>query len=981
MSGAAADPFAAALLARLPGERRPVGANNAFDADGAGRAWLVLRGRLDLLLVPMRHGIPVATGRHLLTIDPGGVLFGMEPLPLDGEGTMLVPRAVAAMDGELYEASRASLERDDFDLHAVDWIDDWVARLTHAVAGARAMPPHQPVEADPGQAMAAGDSITAPHGTVLWVRVAEGPARLFGTVPAGGDAVPLTERGWLSAEGPVRFDAALTPTALVQGFLWPSLDAFHRGILPVLAAGRAEALAAQGARVERRAGLDRQGHARALGLIGAVLAGRRAPPAEAGDTPAMLAARLVADALGATLTPPPAERAGQDRVAEWFRRSALQTRPVTLAGRWWRTDPGPLLGCWAASGESVALLPDGPGRMIAVDPADGRRRVVDAALAAALAPEATMAHRPLPPGRVTLRDLADLATHGLGPDLRRVGAIGMAAGLLGLAGPLVISHLFGEALPRGDGGTAVALVVALVFAALGAASFQAVQGIGMLRVQARIDLSLNAALWDRLLRLPPGVLRGFTAGDLVDRASAVTTIREVLSSTVTQAVLGGMVSLLSLAQLFFFSWRLALVAAALVALLVCVTLFTIWRQFPHLIAMLAAQGRVEGTVIQLIGGVPKLRVAAAERRAFARWAGLFAEQQRRNWVVRRWQAALTSFSTAFPVLSGGVLFLVAGLLAAGPDAAGTAGPAAGGLPGGLAPAAFAAFYAAFGQFAAALGALAGSAGALATIPPLLERLRPLLDAATEPLAGASDPGLLTGALELRHVTFGYGASARPVIHDLSLSVRPGEFLAVVGESGSGKSTLIRLLLGFERPDSGGIAFDGRDLAGMDLAALRRQVGVVLQDGKLMPGSLLENIVAGTSLGEAKAWDAIRRAGFEEDVRAMPMGIHTVVAPGGANLSGGQRQRLLIARALARDPRIIIFDEATSALDNPTQAAVNESLERLNVTRIVVAHRLTTIAGAHRILVLDGGRVVEEGRFEELLARGGRFAAMARRQMA
>ena len=276
--------------------------------------------------------------------------------------------------------------------------------------------------------------------------------------------------------------------------------------------------------------------------------------------------------------------------------------------------------------------------------------------------------------------------------------------------------------------------------------------------------------------------------------------------------------------------------------------------------------------------------------------------------------------------------------------------------------------------------LTASVASLAAIAPLYDRLRPLLDATPETSEAAADPGSLTGAIELRHVTFRYAPDAPPVLDDISIAIRPGEFLAVVGASGSGKSTLIRLLLGFEKPEAGGISFDGRDQSGMDLGALRRQIGVVLQDGRLMSGSLLENVVGGADLTQEQAWTALRQAGLEADVRAMPMGLQTVVSEDSATLSGGQRQRLLIARALARTPRILIFDEATSALDNRTQAMVNQSLERLHVTRIVVAHRLSTIVNAHRIIVLDRGRIVESGDFETLLAAGGQFAAMARRQM-
>jgi ATP-binding cassette subfamily C protein len=265
--------------------------------------------------------------------------------------------------------------------------------------------------------------------------------------------------------------------------------------------------------------------------------------------------------------------------------------------------------------------------------------------------------------------------------------------------------------------------------------------------------------------------------------------------------------------------------------------------------------------------------------------------------------------------------------------------------------------------------------------PTYERAKPILETLPEVDEMKADPGELTGELEVSHVSFRYREDGPIVLKDVSVQVKPGEFVALVGPSGSGKSTLFRLLLGFEKLEAGAVYYNGRDLVGLDIREVRRQIGVVLQNGKLMAGDIFTNIIGSSLLTLEDARQAARMAGLEDDLKAMPMGLHTVISEGGGTLSGGQRQRLLIARALVHRPRILFFDEATSALDNRTQAIVSESLDNLQATRIVIAHRLSTIMNADRIYVLQDGRVVQQGTYDELIQAEGVFADLAKRQMA
>jgi ABC-type bacteriocin/lantibiotic exporter with double-glycine peptidase domain len=263
---------------------------------------------------------------------------------------------------------------------------------------------------------------------------------------------------------------------------------------------------------------------------------------------------------------------------------------------------------------------------------------------------------------------------------------------------------------------------------------------------------------------------------------------------------------------------------------------------------------------------------------------------------------------------------------------------------------------------------------------LWQRSQPILVAEPEVDPEKIDPGKLKGQVVVARVTFRYRADGPLTLDQVSLRADPGEFVAIVGPSGSGKSTLLRLLLGFDSPVDGTIYYDGQDLAGLEITAVRRQLGVVLQNSRMNAGTLFENISGNALISMTDAWTAAEMAGLADDIHALPMGMHTFISEGGTNFSGGQRQRLMIARALALKPQLLLFDEATSALDNRTQAIVTDSLDQLGVTRIVIAHRLSTIRSADRIYVIQAGRVMQEGKFEELVEQPGLFSQLAARQL-
>jgi ATP-binding cassette subfamily C protein len=674
--------------------------------------------------------------------------------------------------------------------------------------------------------------------------------------------------------------------------------------------------------------------------------------------------RLIADALGIQLrsaAPGTPETELLDGIA---RASRVRLRHVHLRDGWWRTESGPLLGSRADEGTPVALLPSGPGRYVLVDPVDGRRSPVTPDLAGTLASTAVMLYRPFPDRALRALDLLRFGLFGGRRDLLVTVVAGLAASLLALIVPLASGYAFDVLMPDKLKGTLLLLGVGLVVAAFTSAGLSLLQGFVLTRAESRSDAAVQAAIWDRLLGLPPTFFRRFEVGDLGNRAMAIAGIRQIASSTVLASAMGVGQALSSLGLLVAFDVRLGLLALVLVALHIGLLAWGGLIKLRRQRTASAIEGKLSAMALELIGGITRLRVAGAEARGLARWAHLL--QTYRAAMLRAGLASTTlaAWSAAFSVLVNLALFIAV-------------------APGGgvtLDVGSYVAVAAAFAQCIGAIGALATSALTLLEAVPLYERARPILQARPEASALQTHPGRLTGAVRLEHVSFRYRPDGPLILDDVSLEIRPGESLAVVGPSGSGKSTLLRLLLGFERPERGRVLYDGNDLAAVDAREVRRQIGVVLQDGAVTADSILRNIVGAAPLTVQDAWEAARLAGFDTDIRGLPMGMYTRVPEGGASFSGGQRQRLMIARALVRRPRLVYFDEATSALDNATQAVVSGSLDEIGASRVLIAHRLSTVQHADQIVVLSGGRVVQRGRYEELAEQDGLFSELARRQV-
>ncbi len=930
--------------------------------DDSDRAWLVASGSVQVFAAPA--GAAHTQRFPLMSVTSGGLV-----LPPSGDPRVqlmivgLSPGTTArpVTRGELMRRAQSGGQA-----AVIGLVEDWLEALSAAVSAP--MPDSgESLMADEPLALSAGQPAW-PATSTVWLPVSS-PVRIFGDesdAVDGGILLPVPPRVWLSADTPLQ----ATPLSSEDAFAIPDARAGVDALISVLLARLQRRLAgvpaAAADALDRRAQYEAALREQTFTALAAVLSHEQ-PPDGAEQGGAVLAAlRLVAAAQGIELKAPPPGAIGAqtDPVDAISRASGVRWREVALTEGWQTRDVGPLMARMLDDGRPVALLPRRLRGYELVDPADGSRVRVSAELAGQLAVHGVMLYRPLPEGVVSNRQMARFLWRSIRLDTRALGLLTVGTTAVSLLTPLVTKRIFNVIVPGLRRPELVWMTLLLVVFALSSFGFAYAQQLAVLRIQGRGAGDVQAAMWDRVLGLPMPFFRTSSAGALAMSVMGVEQIRALATAVVVAAILAVPVGLGNLAEALVIDWRLGIFAVVAVAVVAVLLVVLIRAQVPRQRLVIDADDELFGVTLQIVDGIGKLRVADAERRAFAQWGWRFSRLKRRFYDAQASFAAVTALVAGAPSL--GILLLLVGSST---------------IDRNLNPGTFLAFNTAFLQALTAVTGLTGVAAFIAQVVPLYRKMAPVLSVEPEAAEIRSDPGRLNGQIEVSHVSLRYSDDGPLVLNDVSFKIEAGEFVAFVGPSGAGKSSIMRVLLGFERPEVGSVRYDGQDLEMLDLTALRRQLGVVVQNARLLPGDIFSNIVGSRRLTLEDAWEAARTAGVDEVIQALPMGMHTIISDAGGALSGGQRQRLLIARAVAGRPRVLLFDEATSALDNRTQAAVSDAIERLHATRIVIAHRLSTVRSANRIVVLDAGKVVQVGTYDELIDVPGPFQRLARRQLA
>ena len=651
-----------------------------------------------------------------------------------------------------------------------------------------------------------------------------------------------------------------------------------------------------------------------------------------------------------------------DRLEYLLRPHGIMRRNINLEKGWYKDSIGAVLGTRKDDGSIVAFIPKGLSGYVYFDAPTGKWVKLSKKTEALFEDEGICFYKPFPLTKLTVRTLMRYILNTLSTaDFVLVILATLAVSLIGLLSPKLNNLLMGTIVESESMRLLFGITIFMVCVTISSLLIRAVKALIMTRINTKMDLSVQAATMMRVLSLPADFFKQYSAGELSSRAQYIQSLCSMLISTVLNTGLTSIFSLIYVSQIFEYAPALVVPSLLIIFATILFSLITTFYQMKYSKKQMEIAAEESGMSYALITGVQKIKLSGAEKRAYARWSKLYAKQVELTYNPPMFLRANGAFSSIISLTGALVMYFMS-------------------VQSGVSVADYYAFNTAYGMVSGAFMSLAGIATTIAQFKPILEMAKPIMDAVPEVSEGKLVIDRLSGGIELNNVSFRYNENMPLVVDNLSLKIRPGQYVAIVGATGCGKSTLMRIMLGFEKPGKGAVYYDGKDLSGIDLKSLRRKIGVVMQNGKLFQGDIFSNItISAPQLSMDEAWEAAEMAGIAEDIRRMPMGMHTIISEGSGGVSGGQRQRLMIARAIAPKPKILMFDEATSALDNLTQKIVSDSLDKLKCTRIVIAHRLSTIRQCDRIIYLEKGKIVEDGTYDDLIAKNGKFAELVERQ--
>ncbi len=918
--------------------------------------------------------------KRVATIQPGGIMFG----DLSKGDTGYLFEALALEECEVRFVSFADLAAGDDDLE----------RLIGRVHGSYSLDNHKLTESNPKSItmdtenpifIGKGESFKVPGDSISWIQVREGRLRFCGeddiSFNPDDHFIPVGSHFWFTAQEPARILClSKIPTEQLPE-IGECIGLFQAAILR-----RMELLEIQGEeveleRLEKASSIQGKIITESIGQLNSVLE-KTGAVQHLGD-PLMACLSCIGSRINLEFLPPnKSEDLNRVNYVEAIcRTSKVRYRHVKLRYKWWQHDNGPLLAFIEGLGDGdaneelqpIVLLPSNKGDFgqDVFDPAKGTIRQLTQDEIDKLDEDALMFYRPYPEQATSFMDLGKWAASTFRGSLGLLLGISVLISLLGMLSPIFFGHIVDKAIPDGNERMLWEMALCLLGVTVGSIAFSLGQGILTLRVKTGITLHMQSAVMDRLLNLPLTFFRKFSSGDLLNRSMIISEISAEVSGVAIKGIFAGFSTCISISLLFYYSPKLAIVPLCFGALSCMCSLYLGIKVRRAALEYERGSGKLNGFLFQMVTSVSKFRVAGAERLVFHEWSNRYAQQLKylsRILSYNNWNKVINPAITLGSTI---VLYLLVVKLMGQSMASGGAAV--------LTMGTFVAFNSAFGNFMMGVDSLSETAVDIIDSFAKQDIAMPIINATPELDTSKEDPGQLNGEIDVRNVSFRYSEDGPYILKDLSLKIHEGEFAAFVGPSGCGKSTLFRLLLGFEQSETGSILYNNQDISGLDINSIRRQIGTVLQTAHISAGSMFENIASGLVITLDEAWNAARDAGLDEDINAMPMGMHTLVSEGGGNLSGGQRQRLLIARSLVTNPRILLFDEATSALDNRTQEIVSRSVARRKVTRLVIAHRLSTIEDADQVIVLNQGRIEQRGTFDALKSETGMFQRMISRQ--
>lgn len=941
-------------------------ANRPVELNDPEFVWFVESGAVDVFLTESKHETAVAAPQHLLAVEEGGLLLGAP----EGEGEPNFKFiAKGLIDTTLRKVPAKSLAEANAP-EVAKHVDRWILGISSALAKAAESRPNPDSQVGAGlDAEIEPGTLSVEKGGVVWVEGLTSGNSLFMDISqlssdAAAGAIPLTPDSWINLLDSAKIGTSSSRDLFLKDALFEYTARFHSLVCDTMRLSRFLAVADDANLQREQAELRRSDESRAkFDLYNILNTSLESIPGS--DLLSVLT--LIGRFEGIAFNEPedPTDRKMSYTLSDIIDVSGLRRRRIRLRReeKWWIGDCGALLGFRKEDAQPVALIPDALGRYYEIDPSWTSRRRVTEDHAAELERTAFMFYRPLPSGKAGPGDLGRLAISRTGKNFAMFLTVGLLGGLLLLMPAVVVGLIGNQIVPVGDSALLYQAVVLLVALALLGAFMEMWRGALLMKLEGSIVARVEAALWDRMMRLPSSFMGRHPVGDLALRVAAFRALRDALSGVVANAMISVIFLFPAFGLMIYQDAALGGIAAAFGVVSLAMLSWLAWRQVPHHRRVVTANRRLSGLLFQFLNGAVKLRAGSAEASAFARWANEYLSQKKGEIGIGILNEHLVAFSFTFPILASAFV-----IVNSSPDM--------------ISIGDFLVIFTAFAVFQAAVLRLGASLSAVVAILPACEVVYPILAEEPEGTSKGEAVEKLDGDIRFDHISFRYDSEGPLILDDVSIHAAPGEFVAITGESGTGKSTLFRIALGIESPSTGAVYFDGRDMKSLNLKQLRNWIGAVPQKTVMVPDDIWDNISAGSEMITlSEAWDAARLACVDREIERMPMGMSTSVGKSATTLSGGESQRVRIAAALAKKPKLIFLDESTNWLDNESQSQVMDSVMSLPATKLVIAHRLSTLKGADRIYVMDGGKIVQVGTYHELSEVEGLFRSLVRRQSA
>lgn len=976
------------ILKELPGEVLKVSSNYRRFLAYPDSFWWIESGE-GAIFSMQRTGNLIEKGilnkgplTYLGTATPGSLIFGFKIEESDPIAILLMTHAETkwkkiSLSDLLMHCTNNPQSIPEFSSHFDLWINQVISQVSYFALdeGDKVIHASSTIDLEPGEIVVPFKSILPEHkDDIVWIEVIDGALQIFNfeslSVTKEFGPYPMTALTWASTLSQTQIRGLTTKEAMRSPKFASAFQGFQSHALKLIEYNEMRRKELDLKRIEKKELLDEIAVDLALREMGSILQEEREMVRVSIEDPLFLAAQLIGKEMAMEFLPG-AESNPKDtfqtRLKSICERSRVAMRQVTLKKGFWKRDTRSLLGFLKESDTPVAIINHNPKHYEIIDPVTKKRISLNESSFEKLRGFAFMFYKPFPEGPVSGSTILQFCLKGQKRESLTILAVGVLGGLISLFPPYFISILFNKVIGDAESSMLWQVIFGLVIVAISSSIFLLTRAFTMLRLSQLIDYKLESALWDRILSLSTNFFRQFTVGNLIERVYAISQIHQLVSGTTIKILLSAIFSLFYFFAMLFYSPLLALIGMGIIFFCLGLSAFCVIKKALLEKVILAISGVANGFVVQLIGGVAKLRISGAENKAFSKWSHYQKEMTSLEMQAQTMQNIVTLFTAVLPIFSTALLFSSVMWMMKDDNT----------LP--ITLGALIAFFAAFVPFSQAIFDVSNTLMNIIQAVPLWDRAKVILQATPEGGKEKAKPGKLTGDLLVDQLAFRYDKGSALVLDNVSLYANPGEFIAIVGPSGCGKTTLVRALLGFEIPEHGYIYYNSKELSGLDLREVRKQIGTVLQNGTIFSGTLYDNLVCGGLYSKEEVKYAIKVSGFVDDLKEMPMGLHTVVQSGGVTFSGGQAQRLLIARALIGKPKILIFDEATSALDNKTQDHVTARLDELKVTRIVIAHRMSTVKNANRIYVMEKGRIVQSGSFHELALQEGLFKIMLERQ--